>query len=293
MYTHNEKIFAKRQYLLGLRLIISINCLLITCSKSPTNIPGDEDWSFIVFGDSRQGYGIYEKLAIHMGKVSPIPRMAFCVGDVMKKSGNEAEWIKFYNYSMPFTKKMPLYIARGNHEGNDSASESLLRKQIDISENKPFYYSIETYGKCFNILDTEILGEENSITNRQLAWLKTKLDSVSKEISISGIFIFMHRPLFRQSRAKGKKLKNADDLHALFQNYKKIEAVIAGHDHIFHYQKKDGINYIITGGAGAPLGKEGTGNYYHFLKLSFYKDTNSYNLKTIGVFNETIENRDL
>jgi hypothetical protein len=75
--------------------------------------------------------------------------------------------------------------------------------------------------------------------------------------------------------------------------YHKIEAVFAGHDHLFNKYIKDNVTYITTGGGGTPLHHGYGGDYYHFLKISFYKDSNRINVKSIGLFNEVLEDFDL
>jgi len=276
-----------------LKIIQTLAMLIITvmaysCSNT-FSTQNEEDWSFVTFGDLRQGYGVYEKLAVNMGSIRPSPEIAVCLGDIIVDPANEAEWSMFRRLSKPITDKMPMLIVRGNHEENYKAAELSFRKAAGISEPKPLYFSRLVKNKQFIVLDTDVPGEENSIVNEQLRWLKSELDSASNALDISGIFLFMHRPLFRQGRNLGHNQKNAEQLHAIFQNYKKIQAVFAGHDHIFHHHIKDGVRYITSGGAGSPLRHGWGGDYHHFVKISFFEETNTINLKTIGVFNEIIE----
>jgi predicted phosphodiesterase len=275
--------------LLLLAVIIAgiLDCSEIVIEKS------DETWSFVVFGDLRQGFGIYGKLVAYMEQINPQPAFAVCLGDIMRVSSTVPEWKKFVNYSKPIADKFPLYIVRGNHEGNDVFSQQLCRDYMGIGANEPFYYTM-AYRNCgFIFLDTEIPLEEGSITNMQLSWLKSQLARLSADTIIANIFIMMHRPLYPQGGHKGENLSNADELHNLFVQNPKIKAVLAGHDHLFNYYEKDGVPYITTGGAGAPLHRGYGGDYYHFCKISFYETEHRINLSTTGIFNETVEKYDL
>ncbi|NOG45659.1 MAG: hypothetical protein HND50_10520 [Calditrichaeota bacterium] len=274
-------------------LILLTTFSITTCSTHTSSPKSDGEYSFVVYGDLRQGFGVYEKLARNMGNIKPVPLMAVCTGDLLFKAGKEAEWINFWKFSKPITEVMPLLIARGNHEGNDLPSEWLLRKQTNIAEGDPFYFSRQLEKQKLIILDTEIRGEENAIINDQLHWLKEELNLSTSNAEIDGIFIFMHRPLYRQGRNKGQKLKNAEELHQLFVEHKKIKAVVAGHDHMYHFQNKDGINYVISGGAGAQLRHGYGGDFYHYIKFSFSDTDKSVNMKTIGLFNEIMEEKNL
>jgi hypothetical protein len=252
----------------------------------------DETWSFIVFSDIQQGYGIFSQLATNVVNLEPAPKAAFCCGDIMLRSGNEAEWLSFTHCTDPIRVKMPLNIVRGNHEGNDSASENLFRQYGHITSNH-FYKSFTENNTFFVLLDTFEKGFEGSINGDQLGWLKQQLDSASMEPSVNEIFLFMHQPLFPQGKHMGEDLGNADELHQLFLKHNKIRAVFSGHDHIFNRFVKDGLIYITTGGGGGELNSGYGGDYHHFLKVSFFSDSIRINVKTIDIFNEIIEDFDL
>lgn len=275
-------------------VVLAMWIFLLHTSCSKINEPqSNEDWSFLVYSDVRLGYSVYKKLANNMGSVNPAPKLAFCLGDIIVDPANETEWDQFWKFSQPITKKMPLYLARGNHEENDPLAEHYFSKQAGTPDIKPFYYSLQLNNYYFIILDTDVKNEKDSIINNQLQWLRAQLKLASELTNIKGIFLFMHRPVFRQGANLGHTQNNAQELHQLFQKHTKILAVFAGHDHIFHYQEKDGIRYVISGGGGSPLRQGYGGDYYHFLKISFNNAQNSINLKTIGVFNEIIEEKDI
>ena len=252
----------------------------------------DEIWSFIVFSDVQQGYGVFSKLSENIGDLEPAPLAAFCCGDIMSRSANEAEWSSFMNTATPIRQKMPLLIARGNHEQNDSLSEACLR-QFGLISSDHFYYTHIEGNVFFILLDTFERGKEGSIAGEQFSWLQQQLDSASAASSILHIFIFMHQPLYPQGKHKGEDLSNADELHRLFLEHKKIRAIFSGHDHMFNEYIKDGIVYLTTGGGGGQLFHGCGGDYHHFLKVSFLKDTSLINIKTIDIFNETIDSFNL
>jgi hypothetical protein len=254
--------------------------------------PDGEDLSFIVFSDVQQGYGIFSQLAKVMADIKPAPCAAFCCGDIMLRPANEAEWLNFWRYARPVTEEMPLFIARGNHEGNDPGSELVLRQQAEFPGDN-FYYTHQADDILFIILDTEINGQKSCITGAQFEWLKSTLDSASANAGIGNIFILMHHPLYPQGFHSGSNLQNADELHQLFLQHDKIRAVFAGHDHLFNHYEKDGLHYITTGGGGASLYHGYGGDYHHFVKVSVFNNPFRINIKTIGIFYEIVEDFDL
>lgn len=262
-----------------------------SCKKEESKSDG-EDWSFVVCSDPQQGLGVYSVLAKEMGEMIPIPKAMFCCGDIMLRAGNEAEWINFWEYSKPVTNKMPLFIARGNHEGFGTAAEEFLHVWGHIPGTNLYYVNNVGNSTCI-VLDCDVTGEENSITGEQMTWLHNQLDSATNDTSRPYVFIFMHKPLYPQGAQVQFPLRNNDSLHQMFLDHPKVKAVFSGHEHMFHKLYKDGLCYITTGGAGASLDKGYGGEYNHFVKVSFFSNPSRINIKTIGLFNEEIEDFDL
>lgn len=274
--------------------ILIILLLFSTSCNKIYEVPAEQDetWSFVVFSDVQHGYGILNSLVKNIDNLNPVPDAAFCCGDIMMNSGNEAEWVSFNNSIAPLRQKMPLFIARGNHERNDHASEIMFHLYSG-NKSDSFYFTHYEGNTFFIVLDTYEKGFEGAISGDQLAWLENELDSASSVPSVTNIFVVMHQPLYPQGKHSGEDLYNADQIHQLFLNHNKIRAVFSGHDHIFNKYIKDGMLYITTGGGGGSLNKGYGGDYHHFLKVSFFRESDRINIKTIGIFNEIIENFDL
>lgn len=294
MYLHNKIAIRKVS-----SFYLKINCLIFLaasgagCTNHDDIVPhGGESWSFVVFSDLQTGYGIFSQLAEKISRIEPAPHAAFCCGDLMLRGTNEAEWLAFTNCSKPVTAKMPFYLARGNHEENSESAEEILKQHVYFPLER-FYYSFRQNHCLFIILDTQEKDEDRAILGKQRSWLFSQLDSATADTSVSHIFLFMHQPLYPQGNHKGSNLKNADELHARVLEHKKIRAVFSGHDHIFNRFIKDNMVYLTTGGGGGSLNHGFGGDYYHFTKVSFYSDPLRINIKTIGVFNEIIEDFDL
>jgi len=260
------------------------------CTKVDENHP-DYKRAFVIIGDVRQGYGIYSQHAKHIADLEPVPEATFCLGDIMLRPGNEVEWESFWHYSKPIKDLMPIYLVRGNHEGNDPAFEEIFSEQSGLG-NGFFYYYVKTDNIGWLVLDTEVRGEEGSVGPDQFLWLSRQLANLQRDTLIQHIFVLMHRPLFSFGEDMGTQLENTEDLHFLFCSYSKVKTVFAGHDHIYHRHIRDGINYITTSGGGEPLYHGVGGDYYHFVLVSF-KDDDRINIKIIDLFNEIIEDYDI
>jgi hypothetical protein len=134
-------------------------------------------------------------------------------------------------------------------------------------------------------------GYNGYVGNAQLAALTAALDALQADAKVAHIFIFMHRPL-NGSKSKDDlgpvSVPQIAQLYSLLQppkkgswKYKKLSFVFASHQHLFYFydpsgqvgQKgpfkrtdpsKSGPNFIVTGGAGAPLS---SGGYFHYLTV--------------------------
>ncbi|MCG8698224.1 MAG: metallophosphoesterase, partial [Bacteroidales bacterium] len=211
--------------------IASLLLLSTSCDQEDTSgIDGDEDWSFLVYGDLRQGFSIYDVLINSMTRLNPTPAFAVCNGDIMATPNNEVEWLAFWNHTEKLTRQMPVHIVRGNHEGNSPEDERIFREQTKLKTSNIYYSFIEN-NSLFVLLDTEVPGEVAGILNKQLTWLTNTLDQAKKNDDIIRIFIFMHRPLFPQGAHYGEDMYNAHELHDLFIQHDKIRAVFVSHDH--------------------------------------------------------------
>ncbi|MFQ6099563.1 MAG: metallophosphoesterase family protein [Armatimonadota bacterium] len=128
------------------------------------------------------------------------------------------------------------------------------------------YYSFDRETSHFIILDSEIVQQEGRIAGEQLAWLKRDLaDNADADLT----FVFVHRPLFPVVRHIGSALDvneaARDQLHRLFVEAG-VDCVFSGQEHLFDHRERDGLTYIISGGAGSPLHAfEAEGGFHHYL----------------------------
>jgi hypothetical protein len=164
------------------------------------------------------------------------------------------EWETFKNALSVLRK--PYHLVPGNHDIWDA--ESL--KIYEGLWGRP-YYDFQANGCEFIVLDTEGLDRPGGIDGEQLEWLGKRLEATK---GMRRRFVFLHRPLWRDSKSGWNSAARA-----ILAKWK-VDVVFAGHEHRFADDGRiDGVRYIITGGAGAPLrGGRGVGAYYHYLLVT-------------------------
>ncbi len=193
------------------------------------------------------------------------------VGDIIYGWGtdtpaqNEAKYDGLFASTAPLTATVPMYVAVGNHEWistavNKTGYERELALPVnngaDAATNGEEYYSFDNGDTHFIALCTEIPGQEGMVTGNQKNWLQQDLAASSKR----WIVVFFHRPMFAGTHTTDPWTdvtnvtgqQNKADMQALFTQYH-VNLVLEGHEHFYHHHVEGGVNYIITGGGGAPL----------------------------------------
>lgn len=228
--------------------------------------PG-QPFTFAVLGDHRGGSD---------GNVPPVlldifdrinadaPAFAVSTGDIINGYPEEDEphIRKLWNgYRAALQRlKPPMIHVPGNHDIFNEASQRLWRELWG-----PARFAFDFGGTRFIALDSETV--PHRIDPAQLAWLREQLESAGEQ----RVFVFVHQPVFPVDGHIGTSLDKfpdaRDQLHALLVAHKaKIHAVFVGHEHLFHFERHDGIAYYTTAGAGAPLYvPQALGGFYHYL----------------------------
>jgi predicted phosphodiesterase len=248
--------------------------ILATCGTSersqPDQLPEGGEYYFSIFGDSRDGNDIYSVLqnrSIAVGK----PLAAIHLGDMISTPKSTEQWPSFVSLTQTYFESTRFYPVIGNHDVEDARSFDLFLAAFPQMDTKG--YEVEMIGECYCIItNTEDLEIRPGVIGpTQLAWLEEKLSSEEAQKARFRI-VFTHRPLFPQHHHRDKPLQPVETLHALFQKYN-VAAVFAGHEHSYSRIEKDGIHYVITGGAGSPLHEDAGANaaFFHYLQVSYLK----------------------
>jgi hypothetical protein len=235
---------------------------------NPPNIPPTQTYTFAVFGDNR-GDATGEQPPAFLQLLQVInerdPAFVLDTGDMIYgHTRDEAQlreqWATYRTAANRM--KAPLFHIPGNHDIWNEGSARIYRELWGTN-----YYAFDCANARFIGLDTESVSSR--IDPKQFSWLEQQLRNCSQ----ANVFVFFHRPLFPIDGGIGSSLDSfpaeRDRLHELFVRYRSIiRGVFAGHEHLYHYQKRDGVPYYTTGGGGAPLyTAPELGGFHHFLRV--------------------------
>ena len=253
------------------------------------NPKGTEDFRFVVMGDNRPWSVDYDDIVTqngfflgNIGRANATKAdFAVIVGDSVLGYTRDSEligkeWDAFEETCKLFD--MPYVSVIGNHDVWDEQSQAIRQKRYG-----PLYFSWDHKGCHFIALNSEMVGQLDIITGAQLEWLKNDLE---RAVLARRIFVFIHKPLWLWD--DNRRWDNGSEeeinrnqwntiVHPLLAKYH-VDTVFAGHIKRYRlYPQKDGVNYVVSGGAGEELPLyELAGGFFHFLKVDVAGNSSSF-----------------
>jgi predicted phosphodiesterase len=209
---------------------------------------------FAVIGD-RTGDAVpmvYEKIVAEVERMKP--DFVMTVGDHIQGYTDDTtllkkEWEEYKSLIKPLT--MPIYFTPGNHDITNDTALPFYQRYI----GEP-YYSFDYQGMHFIVLDNSRYDSIAGMPKEQTDWL---VNDLKKSRKATYTFVFMHKPFWFNYIAEGK----TDLWHSLFVYYG-VDAVFAGHAHLYFSAKYDNILYTAVGSSGGSCVPGPTGLEYHF-----------------------------
>lgn len=252
-------------------------------------------YQYIILGDNRDGYDTFEKIIQQVNGLNPV--FVIDNGDLVF-SGKPNQYRLFDK--MVSKISTTFLTTTGNHDIRDNGRSTYTMLY------GPSYYSFDFADTHFVFLDSAPgWSEKQAISDQQYVWLeKDLINAQGKHIFVvthipphdprSGVKIneipkYVNEVKSGQNWAE-KKLDNynenkdmehgfqdpmeAEKFENLMSNYN-VDTVYLSHIHSYFEYNKDGVRYLITGGAGAELLTKNS--YYHYLIAKTGK-TNSFTM---------------
>jgi hypothetical protein len=193
---------------------------------------------FIAYGDTR---GVWDNW-INAGVVANAIEKedSFFVlhtGDIVNDGRVLSQWIDFFTISN-FIHNSTLFPSLGNHEYYADHYFKYF-----ILPNNEYWYSFDSGPVHFICLDSNF---KNSLRLSQLFWLIKDLRTNTKPFTI----VYFHYPPYSSGNHGSTYILRF--LWGFIFNHFNVDIVFNGHDHCYERGKVNNVNYIVTGGGGAP-----------------------------------------
>jgi acid phosphatase type 7 len=213
--------------------------------------PPGEAFSFVVFGDTRSNAGAHKNVVERVRR--EVPDFILATGDMVNEGTNAQEWQVFFDVERDLLRDNALFPAIGNHdrEPRPARTAENYRKFFAVPDDSPDperYYAFTYSNARFLVLDSNLYSF--ALTD-QTAWMERELTAAVQDARIRHIFVVMHHPPFSTS-IHGGHAELREMWSPLFEKYR-VEAVFSGHDHTYEHCTHNGVQYLVSGGGGAPL----------------------------------------
>ena len=209
-------------------------------------------FSFAVVGDSRENIADYSEVISMINEQIPPPLFVIHLGDLVK-NGSIEEYANFMDITGNLNT--PFLAVAGNHDLRNKG------KKFFINLFGPLNYFFDYKDNRFIVLDDVTEGKKG-LSDEQVWWLNYALKKAKKKNK----FIFMHIPP-SVGHITSDYSKNMNRFISTLKKYNNVY-VFCGHIHDYDKFKYKGINFFISGGGGANIGKRSLtfgGHFKHFL----------------------------
>lgn len=208
--------------------------------------------TFVVMGDSRDNPEAFRRVLKAAGAYDPL--FILHVGDVAHR-GAQAEFETFLSAVDAAAPGIPVFVTIGNHELDKNKSKANYEKFVG-----PLHWRIDLPRRGIRLI-----GLDNSLYRLDDSEMTFLRDSLAGERP-RHVFLAMHIPPHAGHWKKRGFDQNAPEMLALASSAR-VDALFFGHWHHYETAVLDGVRAVVTGGAGAPLGKDpgGIPATYHFV----------------------------
>lgn len=195
---------------------------------------------FAVAGDSHNSGKVYRRLL--EGVVDDGVAFLIHTGDLVYSQGTEAQWQKFEALMADFP--LPFYPVPGNHDSLGGE----LNGYLAYSGAPSAAYSFDRGTVHFALADSH----NGGMTAAGLDWLRQDLSATSQPVKI----VVLHHPPFDPDGGDHVMAFGKKKFMSLVAELD-VDYVFTGHIHAYARGERDGVQYVVTGGAGRTLYYDG------------------------------------
>jgi Calcineurin-like phosphoesterase/Iron/zinc purple acid phosphatase-like protein C len=213
-----------------------------------------------VVGDNQYGAPLFRGILSALAERHGVPDLLLHVGDAVDHWHDVAEWHR-YLWSPLETlgdatrarRLAPLLLARGNHCADRALSYAYTAGVCGSHCNTDEWQSMSLASGALRLIvvDTNCPSE---LCPAQLRWLRAELASARRS-SARFVVVALHMPPFvemwEHDGVSGEPFVRRDWV-PLFEEFR-VDLVVGGHSHTYMRGERNGVRYVITGGAGGNL----------------------------------------
>ena len=213
--------------------------------KTPPTAAGP--FQFVVYGDTRTRHDVHRRVIDAILK-NGIPDFVLQSGDLVENGNDSSLWPIFFDIEKDLLRQTVFYPVMGNHERNS-------HDFYDFFQAAAPYSSFNWGNAHFMLINSDIANAavgkvaKDAFWAEQTKWLEEDLKA--NQTAEFRVLVAHHPPFSAVSNRQGSN----PEMRALLPMLEKYHVSLGlfGHDHNYQRNLKNGIQYVVTGGGGAPL----------------------------------------
>jgi len=250
-----------------------------TCANCPSDCCSSSKFMFVAWGDTKTGTASLTALSVQAKALNP--KFTLYSGDLCDSYSTSCiqnTWKNALNGNVNNGMFNISFVVRGNHDSGDNAGwqgifdmQGVANKVGATNYNymsglNDIVYSFDYGNSHFVGLDS--LGDANTLTSSQLAWLDDDLTSAESR-GLTHAFIYFHGPIYcvdshcsctTSSGCDQDSTSNNGKIIPIINKHPIVSATFHGHEHIYAWVHLDSTRVsaithpweeFVTGDAGA------------------------------------------
>ncbi|HSH85243.1 MAG TPA: glycosyltransferase [Guyparkeria sp.] len=230
-----------------------------------------DDLHFAVVGNINNSVGLFERKMIPMLNRANLD-FVVSAGNAVS-GGGEDKYRALYRTLSHLNA--PYLLTVGEKESGALGSYNYYK------HFGPYFFGFRAGSNQFLFLDSS----DPATYPFQLHWLKEQL----RDPSPTHRFVFIGHPMYRAKKESPLDFDDQyladtdfrDQLHALFREHA-VDAVFSSNLRLFDQQSRDGVRYVVTGGAGGLVLNDET-SFYHYVDVRTDGDQVQIDVKPLDI----------
>jgi hypothetical protein len=251
-----------------------------------TTAPTDDDSGsirFVLYGDDRGGAAIHQSVVKRM--LDEPADFLVNTGDLVADGRIVGQWENFFDIEDALLRERCLFAAIGNHDLVEESGASFLRYfGTREQQQKHVFYTTFRWG----FIRFFMVNGEGTFLGDDRTWLERELTKADAESSLAWRVVVIHDGPFASGLHGDNDKLHGADLPKLLRDHH-VDFVLEGHDHIYERGVSDGMRYVVSGGAGAPLypirhlraTARKVESVYHYVLFDFGRDKGKLTTKRV------------
>ena len=217
-------------------------------------------YRFAVIGDTKAAdFGGYTCVWPYVAPLVAASDPVFCIvnGDLVHHGCNQTHWTNYWTWGSELSADYCTFPVLGNHEYDlcPWATGYIENTVVPSGPGEGYYYSFDYGNAHFAVVDDNTYfgaqdeGSDYSPGSGQWNWLSEDLSSTDREWK----FVVFHIPGWDSNGTEGVEWGGQTIIESLYPLCRdhRVDVVFSSHVHNYQRQNYGGVNFIITGGAGA------------------------------------------